>query len=130
MWFTDGRECNISKAWFPYNRLLRKHRLCRLLLRTGDREQLRRFLPCSVSIYVNRPCCFKSEQRTGSCSTRRHVLMTKKCIVGYLCIASVVRIVRTCFRPLKLAIVRQSFPIISNAMIEHGSVGTIKSLLM
>ena len=84
MCLTAGR----SSAWFPYNRLWRRDRLCRPQLRTSDREQLRRFLHCSVSIIVSVVIVCEG---TGSYSTQRHVLTTKKCIVGYLCIASVVR---------------------------------------
>ena len=62
---------------------------------------------------------------TGSYSTRHHALMIKKCIVGYHCNAKDL----SHMFPLKFDYRKAVFPIISNARIEHGSIGTIESLL-
>ena len=119
--------------------------ICRALQRTSDYRQLRRsVVPCCGQAITGNSgdlSCPAADKRlpatqviltlfgflvilisvakcvvTGYYNTRRQALTTKKCIAGYLCIASVVRITYTCFHQ-NLAITRQSFLIVSYARI-------------
>ena len=117
--------------------------ICHALLRTSNHRQLRRsVVPCCGQAITGNsgdlscPAADKTATQailtlfgflvilisvakcavTGYYNTRRQALTTKKCIAGYLCIASVVRITYTCFHQ-NLAIARQSFLIVSYARI-------------